>query len=260
MSAIMIGVRLVFLLYLAAGRAEAKGVAGMGKVGGDAVGGSDKAGQQVPPEVYIALTYAGTAFLFTLSVPLILYGLNKLLNKIEDCFGCGPSSRKAKQCEEEQAEAETKANAKNIANHNHNHRNKQDYQQLMFNQQLHMDQQAKLSMLGAVAGEGKPTNLTPPQGNQLQLQFPSSPLSSPVQQQRHPQQYQRLNQEQDQRHHTAQSSPIIQEPNTNHNSSTVSAITLPFGAGLNYKMTPMEQSQQAPAPPKHPYIISSPYL
>lgn len=74
--------------------AQAKGVAGLGKAGGDGTGGSDKAGQQVPPEVYNALTYAGTAFLFTLSVPLILYGLNKLLNKIEDCFGCGPSSRK----------------------------------------------------------------------------------------------------------------------------------------------------------------------
>lgn len=77
--------------------AEAKGVAGLGKAGGDSQGGSDKAGQQVPPEVYNALTYAGTAFLFTLSVPLILYGLNKLLNKIEDCFGCGPSSKKSKQ-------------------------------------------------------------------------------------------------------------------------------------------------------------------
>lgn len=76
--------------------AEAKGVAGLGKAGGDGGGGSDKAGQQVPPEVYIALTYAGTAFLFTLSVPLILYGLNKLLNKIEDCFGCGPSSKRKK--------------------------------------------------------------------------------------------------------------------------------------------------------------------
>ena len=75
---------------------SAKGVAGLGKAGGDGQGGSDKSGQQVPPEVYIALTYAGTAFLFTLSVPLILYGLNKLLNKIEDCFGCGPSSRKEK--------------------------------------------------------------------------------------------------------------------------------------------------------------------
>lgn len=76
--------------------AEAKGVAGLGKAGGDGQGGSDKAGQQVPPEVYNALTYAGTAFLFTLSVPLILYGLNKLFNKIEDCFGCGPSSKKKK--------------------------------------------------------------------------------------------------------------------------------------------------------------------
>lgn len=77
-----------FLLF-----ASAKGVAGLGKAGGDGTGGSDKAGQQVPPEVYNALSYAGTAFLFTLSVPLILYGLNKLLNKIEDCFGCGPSNR-----------------------------------------------------------------------------------------------------------------------------------------------------------------------
>lgn len=82
--------------------AEAKGVAGLGKAGGDSQGGSDKGGQQVPPEVYIALTYAGTAFLFTLSVPLILYGLNKLLNKIEDCFGCGPSSKKEKQRQAEQ--------------------------------------------------------------------------------------------------------------------------------------------------------------
>lgn len=74
--------------------AEAKGVAGLGKAGGDGSAGSDKAGQQVPPEVYIALTYAAIAFLCTLSVPLILYFLNKLLNKIEDCFGCGPSSKK----------------------------------------------------------------------------------------------------------------------------------------------------------------------
>ena len=80
--------------------AEAKGVAGLGKAGGDGQGGSDKAGQQVPPEVYIALTYAGTLFLFTLSVPLILYGLNKLLNKIEDCFGCGPSNRREKMMKE----------------------------------------------------------------------------------------------------------------------------------------------------------------
>ena len=72
---------------------EAKGVAGLGKAGGDGQAGSDKAGQQVPPEVYMALTYAGTLFLFTLSVPLILYALNKLLNKIEDCFGCGSSAR-----------------------------------------------------------------------------------------------------------------------------------------------------------------------
>lgn len=76
--------------------AQAKGVAGLGKAGGDGTGGADKAGTQVPPEVYNALTYAGTAFLFTLSVPLILYGLNKLLNKIEDCFGCGPASKKKK--------------------------------------------------------------------------------------------------------------------------------------------------------------------
>lgn len=73
--------------------AEAKGVAGLGKAGGDGTGGADKAGTQVPPEVYNALTYAGGAFLLTLSVPLILYGLNKLLNKIEDCFGCGPASK-----------------------------------------------------------------------------------------------------------------------------------------------------------------------
>lgn len=76
---------------------EAKGVAGLGKAGGDGSAGSDKSGQQVPPEVYNALTYAGIAFLFTLSVPLILYGLNRLLNEIEDCFGCGPSSRKGKK-------------------------------------------------------------------------------------------------------------------------------------------------------------------
>lgn len=77
--------------------ADAKGVAGLGKAGGDGSAGSDKAGQQVPPEVYNALTYAGTAFLFTLSVPLILYGLNKFLNWIEDCFGCGPSSKREKK-------------------------------------------------------------------------------------------------------------------------------------------------------------------
>ena len=77
--------------------AEAKGVAGLGKAGGDNQGGSDKGGQQVPPEVYIALTYAGSAFLLTLSVPLILYSLNKLLNKIEDCFGCGPKSKLEKR-------------------------------------------------------------------------------------------------------------------------------------------------------------------
>lgn len=77
--------------------AEAKGVAGLGKAGQDGQGGSDKAGQQVPPEVYTALTYAGTAFLLTLAVPLVLYGLNKLLNKIEDCFGCGPSSKQNKK-------------------------------------------------------------------------------------------------------------------------------------------------------------------
>lgn len=91
--------------------ADAKGVAGLGKAGGDGAGGSDKAGQQVPPEVYNALTYAGTAFLFTLSVPLILYGLNKLLNKIEDCFGCGPSSRK-----------ETTKNGNSTDNSNSNNR------------------------------------------------------------------------------------------------------------------------------------------
>jgi hypothetical protein len=79
--------------------AEAKGVAGLGKAGGDGQAGSDKAGQQVPPEVYMALTYAGTLFLFTLSVPLILYGLNKLLNKIEDCFGCGSSSKEKRAAE-----------------------------------------------------------------------------------------------------------------------------------------------------------------
>lgn len=74
--------------------ADAKGVAGLGKAGGDGQGGSDKAGQQVPPEVYMALTYAGSLFLLTLSAPLILYSLNKLLNKILDCFGCGPSNKK----------------------------------------------------------------------------------------------------------------------------------------------------------------------
>lgn len=74
--------------------AEAKGVAGLGKAGGDSQGGSDKAGQQVPPEVYNALSYAGSIFLLILSVPFVCFGLNKLLNKIEDCFGCGPSSKR----------------------------------------------------------------------------------------------------------------------------------------------------------------------
>lgn len=97
--------------------AEAKGVAGLGKAGGDSQGGSDKAGQQVPPEVYNALTYAGTAFLFTLSVPLILYGLNKLLNKIEDCFGCGPSNKKSsnkKQATDNQRQANKTRNQQQI--------------------------------------------------------------------------------------------------------------------------------------------------
>jgi len=79
---------------------QAKGVAGLGKAGGDGGGGSDKAGQQVPPEVYNALTYAGTAFLLTLSVPLLLYGLNKLLNWLEECCGCGSAARKQKQKQE----------------------------------------------------------------------------------------------------------------------------------------------------------------
>lgn len=82
---------------------DAKGVAGLGKAGGDGQGGSDKAGQQVPPEVYNALTYAGSAFLLTLSAPVILYSLNKLLNKIEDCFGCGPSSKKKTINEKQQS-------------------------------------------------------------------------------------------------------------------------------------------------------------
>lgn len=73
---------------------DARGVAGMGKVSGDGQSGSDKVGQQVPSEVYNALSYAGSAFLLTLSAPVILYSLNKVLNKIEDCFGCGPSSKK----------------------------------------------------------------------------------------------------------------------------------------------------------------------
>lgn len=99
--------------------AEAKGVAGLGKAGGDGQGGSDKAGQQVPPEVYMALTYAGTLFLFTLSVPLILYGLNKLLNKIEDCFGCGSSrrERKAKQLKQQQQQKESSVPDAIISNH-----------------------------------------------------------------------------------------------------------------------------------------------
>lgn len=74
-----------------------KGVAGLGKAGGDSTGGADKAGQQVPPEVYNALTYAGTAFLLTLSVPLILYGLNKLLNFFEDCCQCNSKDQRKKK-------------------------------------------------------------------------------------------------------------------------------------------------------------------
>lgn len=73
---------------------EAKGVAGLGKAGGDGSGGSDKPGQQVPPEVYSALGYAGLAFLSTLTLPLIIYCLNKILNKMEDCFGCKSSKNR----------------------------------------------------------------------------------------------------------------------------------------------------------------------
>lgn len=76
--------------------AEAKGVAGLGKAGGDGSGGSDKAGQRVPPEVYIALRIAFEGFLLTLTMPVIFYVSNMLLNMILDCFGCGPSSKKKK--------------------------------------------------------------------------------------------------------------------------------------------------------------------
>lgn len=100
--------------------AEAKGVAGLGKAGGDGQGGSDKAGQQVPPEVYMALTYAGTLFLFTLSVPLILYGLNKLLNKIEDCFGCGPSSRAKRAKQKELLKQKSQMSSKNDSQNGNN--------------------------------------------------------------------------------------------------------------------------------------------
>lgn len=81
-----------FLLF-----AEAKGVAGLGKAGGDGSAGTDKSGQQVPPEVYNALTYAAIAFLMTLSVPVILYGLNELFNKLQVCLGCRDPSTSRRQ-------------------------------------------------------------------------------------------------------------------------------------------------------------------
>lgn len=100
--------------------AEAKGVAGLGKAGGDGTGGSDKAGQQVPPEVYNALSYAGSIFLLILSVPFVCFGLNKLLNKIEDCFGCGPSSQKEKQRQRLTSSTRNPGDAPNLGNNLNN--------------------------------------------------------------------------------------------------------------------------------------------
>lgn len=146
--------------------ADAKGVAGLGKAGGDGTGGSDKAGQQVPPEVYSALTYAGTAFLFTLSVPLILYGLNKLLNKIEDCFGCGPSSRKEKQ---------NKAKQLQIQNHQSQDQQQQQQQLQQPQQQQQKLQQSKLESLLSATNNGNFSLLVTSQQPNL---FTSAPPSS----------------------------------------------------------------------------------
>lgn len=127
--------------------ADAKGVAGLGKAGGDGQGGSDKAGQQVPPEVYKALSYAGSLFLLTLSVPLILYGLNKLLNEIEDCFGCGPSSAKEKLNNKQNPKQFSLDTGTIAASDGGNMRMVQDKQPQKNKNQLHQNQKYHLQLM-----------------------------------------------------------------------------------------------------------------
>lgn len=163
-----------FILFV-----SAKGVAGLGKAGGDGSGGSDKAGQQVPPEVYNALTYAGSAFLLTLSVPLILYGLNKLLNRVEDCFGCGPSKRRQKR--KEKALAAMNAAAEAAAFNQPN-----QLQQQLQNQKYHLQMQQSFktpgqSLLSSVDNNHNDNNVASQQqsisadNKAIDLQFNSEP-------------------------------------------------------------------------------------
>lgn len=216
--------------------AEAKGVAGLGKAGSESQGGSDKAGQQVPPEVYIALTYAGTAFLFTLSVPLILYGLNKLLNKIEDCFGCGPSSKMEKtkikqEQQQQQQQQQANSNKSNNSQEQFSPLRQQFHQNQQLHQQLMRQQYSKNHRSHAFA------SLTSNGNNGIQ----SNPMITS-------------------NHKQAPS------PTTNMIIPSSCAITLPFDSEINYKTSTTTNSSTASQQHQNylhnqqPFIISSPQI
>lgn len=212
--------------------AQAKGVAGLGKAGGDGQGGSDKAGQQVPPEVYNALTYAGTAFLLTLSVPLILYGLNKLFNRIQDCFGCGPSSRRKalEACKlKKQQSFEQPPHQQHLQPqpHHHQQQHQQPSKQLQKQSQYHQQHSAKL---------------------QSQILDPSSLMMRGKD---------RIGNHCNNNNENNINSSILP---TQHQQSTIAnnspnslLLNLPPDFELNHKST---QHQE----PRQPYIISSPHL
>lgn len=220
--------------------ADAKGVAGLGKAGGDGTGGSDKAGQQVPPEVYNALTYAGTAFLFTLSAPFILYGLNKLLNKIEDCFGCGPSSKREKR----RNNAAKTGGDKRIESQDVEDPSQRQLNTNIYEQQF--DPESKLFPLHQqlVAAIVKSSNCVTSNNNDL-IQ-PVAKLSSESQQ----------NERQSNLPATLASIDFQQDPRRLQQS----AINLPFAQqspDLNYQTTNATTQENCH---QQPYIISSPRL
>lgn len=231
---------------------EAKGVAGIGKAGGDGSGGVDKAGQQVPPEVYIALTYAGTAFLFTLSVPLILYGLNKLLNKIEDCFGCGPSSKRQK-LEAARLKALEAAEEASFPGH------------LIQNQQLYPDQLTNLAK-----NQSQLTGMTELVGKEfhdVNANTNNHHTPSLLQPQRQSQQkFSSLTNSPQQHSQEVFGTNIPDSPP--HSSPNLTGMTLPFSGGANYKkpeQQQLEQNQnqnhlQSQQQQQQLYVIPSPYL
>lgn len=214
--------------------ADAKGVAGLGKAGGDSTGGSDKAGQQVPPEVYNALTYAGTAFLFTLSVPLILYGLNKLLNKIEDCFGCGPSSRKSKNKPTNgitNDNTSSNNNDNNNTNNNNNDATNDDNNNSISAQLQNQQSQSQLQ-----------------QQQQIQIQLGQqlkehSQLSNHITTTTHS----NNNYNGNTNHNMGNISLLgLQQPIGSAQSKESTAITLPFEPSLNYKSTTIQHNLGRP--------------